>query len=135
MTSPASEAAPSNDAALPEGAGSSGVGDVGDDHETVVADQVTVRRAPRIGRFLVLGAGLGAIVTFILTALFPVDRLVGFAALFGYFALYGIPIGAGVGAIFAILLDLVATRREKRLDVERISVDAPEVQLEGELED
>ncbi len=141
MTSPAADGAVPSDSA-PNGAAARPVDSVTpvaaaavEPGATVASDQVTVRRAPRIGRFVVLGAGVGAIVTFILTALFPVDKLVGFGALFGYFALYGIPIGAGVGALFAILFDVIATRRAKRLHAERIRVDAPDVQLEGELED
>ena len=58
---------------------------------------MSVRRAPRVSRFLVLGAGLGAVVAFILTAVFEVDPDVGFGASFGYFALYGIPIGLVLG--------------------------------------
>ena len=94
-----------------------------------------MRRAPRIGRFVVLGGGLGAITTFILTALYPIDPLVGFGALLGYFLLFGVPIGAAVGAIFAILFDVIATRRARQLDAERESVDVPDEALEGQLED
>lgn len=111
-----------------------GTGTPVDPRATISSGRVTVRRAPRIGRFVVLGAGLGAIATFILTALFKVDPLVGFGALFGYFLLFGVPIGASVGAIFAITFDAIATRRGKQLDAQRESVDAPEEQLEGDLE-
>ena len=121
MTSPAPDAAVP-DSPEPDGAA------------TNAARQVTVRRAPRIGRIVVLGAGLGAIVTFILTAIFPVDPLIGFGALFGYFLLFGVPIGAAIGAIFAITLDIIANRRAKQLDAEHERVDAPAEQLEGELE-
>ena len=94
-----------------------------------------MRRAPRIGRFVVLGGGLGAITTFILTALYPIDPLVGFGALLGYVLLFGVPIGAAVGAVFAILFDVIATRRARQLDAERESVDVPDEELEGQLED
>lgn len=98
-------------------------------------DRVTVRRAPRYPRFIILGAGLGAVVTFILTALFPVDPQVGFAALLGYFMLFGVPAGAALGGTFAIVLDAIATRRAKQLTAERTTVDAPDEPLEGDLED
>ena len=128
MTSPAPDAAvPDSPEPEPEPEPDAGA--------IVAARRVTVRRAPRIGRIVVLGAGLGAIVTFILTAIFPVDPLVGFGALFGYFLLFGVPIGAAVGAIFAITLDIIASRRAKQLDAEHERVDAPVEQLEGELED
>jgi hypothetical protein len=66
---------------------------------------VRIRRAPKFPTFLILGGGVGAIVSFVLTALFPVDPSVGFGALFGYFALYGVTGGVLVGALIAIILD------------------------------
>ncbi len=98
-------------------------------------DRVSVRRAPRYPRFIVLGAGLGAIVTFVLTASFPIDESVGFGPLFGYFLLFGVPAGAALGGIVAVVLDVIATRRAKQFDAERTTVDAEPEELEGELED
>jgi hypothetical protein len=66
---------------------------------------VRIRRAPKFSTFLILGGGVGAIVSFVLTALFPVDPSVGFGALFGYFALYGVTGGVLIGAVIAIILD------------------------------
>lgn len=91
------------------------------DEKVVSEDRVTVRRAPRITRFLILGAGLGAIATFILTALYPIDQKVGFGPLFGYFLLFGIPAGAALGGIIASVLDIISTRRSKSLTAERSS--------------
>ena len=102
---------------------------------STVDDRVTVRRAPKYPRFIILGAGLGAIVTFILTNLFQVDPLVGFGPLFGYFLLFGVPAGAALGGIIAIVLDIVATKRARQFDAERTTVDALPEELEGELED
>jgi len=99
------------------------------------AGSVTMRRAPRYPRFIVLGAGLGAIVAYILTAAFPVDPLVGFAALFGYFALIGVSAGAAIGGLTAIVLDTVATRRAKTMGAERTVVDPTPEDVEGDLED
>ena len=75
--------------------------------------EVSIRRAPKIATFLILGGGLGAIVTFILTAIYPVDPSVGFGALFGYFALYGVTAGVLAGAVVAIVLDRTSTRRAR----------------------
>ncbi|MBG6108555.1 GlsB/YeaQ/YmgE family stress response membrane protein [Frigoribacterium sp. CG_9.8] len=91
--------------------------------ETTVETEVTVRRIPRYSRFLIIGAGVGAIATFILTASFPSDPSVGFGALFGYFLLFGMPAGALIGAIMAILLDTVLTRRARTGMAERTTVD------------
>lgn len=73
--------------------------------------QVRIRRAPKFSVFIVLGAVVGALVTLILTSLFPVDPSVGFGALFGYFAFYGVTAGVLVGAITALVFDRVLARR------------------------
>ena len=100
----------------------------------VDTDRVSVRRAPRVGRFLVIGLGLGAIAAFVGTNLYPIDETVGFGALFGYLLLLALPIGAALGALVAVSLDVVATRRAREIDAERTRVDAPEEELEGDLE-
>ncbi len=79
--------------------------------------EVSIRRAPRIGVFLVFGAMLGALVTLILTSLFEPDENVGFAASFAYFCLYGIPAGVALGAAVALLLDGVSRRRARTVTV------------------
>jgi hypothetical protein len=84
-------------------------------------EKVTVRRAPKFPAFMIVGGGVGAIVTFIVTNLFPVDPAVGFLPLFGYFALYGITAGVVLGAVLALILDRVATRRAKQVDVEVVT--------------
>jgi len=91
--------------------------------QTTVETEVTVRRIPRYSRFLIIGAGLGAAATFILTASFPSDPKVGFGALFGYFLLFGVPAGAVIGAVVAILLDIGLTRRARTGLAERTTVD------------
>ena len=75
--------------------------------------EVRIRRAPKYSAFLIVGGGLGAAITFILTALFPVDPQVGFGALFGYFALYGVTGGVLLGALLALILDRVTARRAR----------------------
>lgn len=83
------------------------------DGEQPTTQQVILRRAPKFPAFLILGGGLGAAVTYILTGLFPVDPTVGFGALFAYAALYGITAGVVLGALVAIVLDRIATARAK----------------------
>ena len=92
------------------------------EQSTVEAD-VTVRRIPKYSRFLIVGAGLGAIATFILTASFPSDPAVGFGALFGYFLIFGVPLGVAVGALVAIVLDLALRRSARRVTAERTIVE------------
>ncbi len=88
-------------------------------------DEVTVRRAPKFPAFMIVGGALGVIITLVLTSLYPADPSVGFAALFGYFALYGVTGGVVLGAVLAIILDRVSTRRAKTVTVETETV-APE---------
>jgi len=87
-------------------------------------DRVTVRRAPRIPAFIGLGAVVGALVTLILTSLFPVDPAVGFGALFAYFALYGVTGGVVLGALVGIILDRISTRRAKSVEVEHSTTES-----------
>lgn len=81
--------------------------------------EVTIRRAPKVGVFLVLGAVLGALVTLLLTSLFPADPAVGFAASYAYFCLFGVPAGVLLGGLVAIVLDAIATRRTRTVTVAR----------------
>ena len=102
-----------------------------DESVRIVPATVTVRRSPKFGRFIILGAGLGAIVTFIVTNLFEVDPKVGFFSLFAYFALFGVTGGALIGAIVAIVLDRVLSRRAAQVEAEHTIVE--EGTIDGEL--
>ena len=84
--------------------------------------EVSIRRAPRIGVFLIVGAMLGALVTLILTSLFEPDPNVGFAASYAYFCLYGIPAGVALGAGVALLLDAISKRRTRTVTVAHTEV-------------
>jgi hypothetical protein len=86
----------------------------------VSESDVSIRRAPRIGVFLIFGAMLGAIVTLVLTSLFEPDPAVGFLASYAYFCLFGIPAGVVLGALVALILDLIATRRARTVTVTRV---------------
>jgi fructose-specific phosphotransferase system IIC component len=90
---------------------------------TIVPTEVRIRRAPKYPTFLILGAAVGALVTLVVTALFPADPAVGFGALFGYFAIYGVPAGIVVGALAAIVLDRTSSRRARRIVMEHTTVD------------
>ncbi|GAA1797449.1 potassium transporter Trk [Agromyces neolithicus] len=100
-----------------------------DEVETDVAnDTVTVRRAPRYGRFITLGAVLGAIVALILTFTFdgqPASPELGLqfdkGQVFGFLLLLCGVVGAAVGAIVALLIDRASTRRAKSVVAEHSS--------------
>lgn len=88
-------------------------------------NRVSIRRAPKFSAFMIVGGGLGAIVTFVLTRLFPVDPLVGFWALFAYFAIFGITAGVLVGALLALILDRRSRKRAGTVIVEREEFEEP----------
>ncbi len=91
--------------------------------ETPTETQVTIRRAPKVPVFLILGGALGATVTLILTMLQPADPNVGYPALFGYFLLYGLPAGVALGGIVAVVLDLLSRRTTRSATAEVTRVD------------
>jgi hypothetical protein len=110
-------------------------GSVGEAEGTASDDEVTVRRAPKMFAFLLMGGALGVLVSLILTSLFPFDPGTSPASTYGYFSLWGLTFGAAVGAVVAIVVDRVSLRRAKTLRAERRRVDAPEPPaVEGELE-
>ena len=89
--------------------------------ETDVSDDVvTVRRAPRYGRFITLGALVGALVALVLTFAFsgqPADPELelGFdrGQVFGFLLLLCATIGAALGAVVALLIDRGSAKRAK----------------------
>ncbi len=74
----------------------------------------------------------GALVTLVLTSLFPVDPSVGFVALFAYFCLYGIPAGVLLGALLALVLDRRSAKRAKTVNATRQLVEPPTTQAEDD---
>jgi len=101
--------------------------------ELTTESSVKVRRAPKYPAFIIVGGGVGAIVSLIVTSLFPVDPEVGFASTYGYFALYGVTAGVTIGAVIAIIIDRVTLRRARTVSAEQTTVEAPPIV--GELED
>jgi hypothetical protein len=95
--------------------------------------QVQVRRAPKIPAFLVVGGLFGFLATLVVTSLYPADPLVGFAALLGYFSLFGVTAGVLLGAVLGIVLDRRSQRAARTIGAEREVVEP--LPVEGELED
>jgi hypothetical protein len=89
-----------------------------------------VRRAPRYGAFLVVGAALGILVAMILTFAFDGSQepsAVTRAAysqgqVFGFIALFAIPLGIALAGVVALMIDRSMRRRahDVRIDHERI---------------
>lgn len=111
-----------------------------DPQESVPArERVVVHRSPKIWGFVGLGAIVGVVATLILTLAFrPADGAptvtedgteFGLTQVFGFLLVCLIPIGAALGALVAIILDRVLSRRSVEVDVERIDVLAPSADL------
>ena len=75
---------------------------------------------------MVVGALVGFIATLILTSLFEVDPEVGFTASLGYFSLFGVPIGAVIGAVIALAFDRRAHRRATQVIAGKLAVHVEE---------
>lgn len=89
-------------------------------HDT---EQATIRRAPRLGRFIGLGALLGLIVTIVVTMQYPADPNVGMGATIAYFSLYGVSAGVVLGAVVGLAIDRASRRRSKPITVEHAVVE------------
>jgi len=77
----------------------------------VSSDAVTVRRAPRYGRFLLLGGIVGAVVALILTVTFPDNSEFDKGQVFGFLLLACGTIGVALGALAALLIDRSLAKR------------------------
>ncbi|WP_404430367.1 potassium transporter Trk [Microbacterium lacus] len=93
-------------------------------------ETVSVRRAPKISVFLLLGAGLGVLVALILTFAFNgTDQIspntgVVYAPLqvFGFLSLICISVGLIIGGSVALIFDRRATRNAREVTVDHTSV-------------
>jgi len=94
---------------------------------------VRVRRAPKISAFMVVGGLIGFLATIVATSLFPADPVVGYAALLGYFSLFGVTAGVLLGAIVGIVLDRRSQRMARTVEAEREVVEP--LPVEGQLDD
>jgi uncharacterized membrane protein YdjX (TVP38/TMEM64 family) len=99
----------------------------------VTSDTVTVRRAPRYGTFIALGAVLGAVVALILTFAFSGQpaiegELIEFdkGQVFGFLLLVCGTVGAALGAVVALVIDRTTARRARSVSVEHESTHHPE---------
>ncbi|MFD1720633.1 hypothetical protein [Amnibacterium endophyticum] len=88
-------------------------------------EDVRVRRAPKVGVFLGLGAGIGAVVALLAVALTPPDPQVPTPQAFGFLLLLLAPLGALVLGAVAVLIDRIGERRARVVRAERTSGEPP----------
>lgn len=93
--------------------------------DTDRTERVRVRRAPKYGVFLALGAVLGVVAAMVLTFAFdgtaqPSPAGIQYSQLqvFGFLALAGAAAGLLVGGVVALILDRVLGRRERDVDAQ-----------------
>lgn len=104
-------------------------------------ERVVVRRAPKVWGFLALGAIVGVVAALVLTFVFrPADggptvtedgTQFGLTQVFGFLLVCLVPIGAALGALVAIVLDRVLSRRAVEIDVDRIDVASASDEWDG----
>jgi hypothetical protein len=93
-----------------------------------------VRRAPKYGVFLVLGAALGVVAAMILTFAFSgTDQVspntgIEYSPLqvFGFIVLICVPVGLAIGGIVALIFDRTVGRRTREVRVDHERVQRPE---------
>jgi hypothetical protein len=105
------------------------------DSETVTEETVRVRRSPRYARFMIVGAVFFVIVAFVLTYSLPAGQGYDRNAVFGYLALVAIAVGVMLGAVVALLLDRIASRRAAMVAADRVDVRVAQDPVEPDAQD
>lgn len=103
-----------------------GASDGSDDPDEVVEitrQEVTVRRSPRYWRIMALGAGIGAVLAFVLTFALPGTPEYSQGQVFGFSLLVLVVVFGAVAALVALLLDRVVGRRTTSFEAERVHVE------------
>jgi hypothetical protein len=80
--------------------------------------QVRVRRSPKVGVFLLLGAIVGVAVAIVFVSVSPQDAEIPTAQAVGFLAVLLAPVGGLVGGLVALLLDRRSERRARTVDAE-----------------
>lgn len=75
--------------------------------------EVSIRRAPKLWVFLVLGVIVGILAALVLTTVFEVDPAVGATGTFAYLALFAVPLAVALSIGAALLLDRASRRRAR----------------------
>ncbi|RIX30181.1 hypothetical protein [Amnibacterium setariae] len=96
---------------------------------------VRVRRSPRIGVFLLLGAALGVLGAIVAVNVTPDSGDISTGQAIGFLSLLLAPLGALLAGVVAIVLDRIAERRARTVEAERIEPPAPVAAQDGAMQD
>jgi hypothetical protein len=92
------------------------------ENESVTAETVRVRRTPRYGRFMLIGALVFAIAAFIVTYSLPQGQGYDRNTVFGLVLVVAVAVGVALGGVVAIVLNAVANRRARTVTADRVVV-------------
>lgn len=100
-------------------------------------EHVTIRRSPRYGVFMGLGAVLGALIGWAVSfftepGLAPDGTRVDTTPVIGLMVVVGFTVGAALGGLVAVLLDVTIGRKRTEAVATHTVVRAPEEELPGE---
>lgn len=84
----------------------------------VTADEVVVRRTPKYGTFIALGAIVGVIAALVLTFALPENDTYDQGQVFGFLLLFLGTVGVALGSLIALVLDRVFARRASTVAAE-----------------
>jgi uncharacterized membrane protein YbhN (UPF0104 family) len=97
--------------------------------------EVSVRRAPRYYRFMLVGLVVGVLVSLVLTFSFPAQDDFSQLQVFGFIGIFLVAICVALGALLAIVLDRASRRRARTVAAEHEEHEAPaEGPARGEVE-
>jgi uncharacterized membrane protein len=96
-----------------------------EEQASVTEAEVRVHRSPRYFRFMLTGAIVFAVVALVLTFAFPENPTYDRGSVFGFLLAICATVGVALGAVVALLIDRVTTRRARRVQADRIDVHIP----------
>lgn len=89
---------------------------------STVVDSVSVRRSPRVFRFLLVGVALGVVTALVLTIAFPRNAQYSPSQVFGFLLLLSVTAGVALAGAVALLVERASLRRARTVSAERIVV-------------
>ncbi|HLP22651.1 MAG TPA: potassium transporter Trk [Microbacteriaceae bacterium] len=91
---------------------------------TVHSQQVRLRRAPKFGSFMLLGAGFGVFVGVALAVGQPVSGNESLQQVIGFLSLLCGVIGMTAGALVALIFDRILARRSRTVEATHTEVES-----------
>lgn len=89
----------------------------------VSTEDVRLRRTPKYGTFMALGAGIGVLIGVVLAASQPAIGDYSIGQIIGLLALLLGAVGLGIGAAVALLLDRILAKQATTVEAKRVTVE------------